>query len=221
MSIACRNPCTLNNSTLLYASCVRVPLVKIFKLSCLGWSAMWLKSHVCCVAKGPCWHKKTAFLFCHFLLQWVSSVCLCWNPTPVYNQPIYLQRFPSFSFSAPPPPPHRAAVGQPSLVVSSLDFLEPLREAGALASDIISVKDIEPWHCLVHGWGPTAEPTSFLHTATTHMQNVDIKCAQRLKILIPRSYSPFFLGKMSQTLTKKKIPNQVISLFAKQATSHL
>lgn len=35
MSIACRNPCTLNNSTLVYASCVRVP-VKIFKLSYLG-----------------------------------------------------------------------------------------------------------------------------------------------------------------------------------------
>lgn len=51
-----------------------------------------------------------------------------------------------------PSPPHRATVGQTSLVVSSVDFLEPLGEAEELASNHISVKDMGPWHCLIYGW---------------------------------------------------------------------
>lgn len=42
--------------------------------------------------------------------------------------------------------PLRAAMGQTSLVVSSVDFLEPLKEAEELVFDSISVKDIAAWH---------------------------------------------------------------------------
>lgn len=55
----------------------------------------------------------------------------------------------SSAIALPPSPPHRATVGQTSLVVSSVDFLEPLREAEELTSDNISVIDVEPWLCLI------------------------------------------------------------------------
>lgn len=49
-------------------------------------------------------------------------------------------------------PPRRGSLGQTSLVVSSVDFLETLRETEGLMSDYISVKDTESWHCLICIW---------------------------------------------------------------------
>lgn len=97
---------------------------------------------------------KTSFLFLPFsalicLFRLSLSIIPLQIPTPVCL-PSYLpwlpssSSFPLFLLLPPFPSPQRATVGQTSLVVSSVDFLEPLREEEELATDNISVKDMEP-----------------------------------------------------------------------------
>lgn len=140
--------------------CVRLwSIVKseIFKLSCLGGQVLVsqiththkLLENMCVLrCRSTLLTPEKCFLFppfsvliCVFRLSSFadSYSCKSANSSPTVSLFLLL----AFSLSSPPPP--TAAVGQTSLVVSSVDFLEPLRGArGLLASNIISAKDTEP-----------------------------------------------------------------------------
>lgn len=159
---------TRKNVTLLYALCWCVFVVhtvksEIFKLSCLGGRVVCESNHTythkllenVCALKKASTDTRKVFFFSSIFCTNLSSVFLLLQIPSADCQPMYLPRLPSSSFLFPlfllslllPPlssSPHRATVGQTSLVVSSVDFLEPLRGAGELASIIISVKYIEP-----------------------------------------------------------------------------